>query len=796
MSPRHPQLPELPALLDPDQLRARLEPVTDIRATLLGVRPFYLRWKPQRSALLGVRLTWQTADGVVETLASLYLGEGATEAAAKAETLRLLTPAIGPALARLDGALYLAFPNDRLLKGLSAVADTRRVVNRLLGADAGFDWHGLHVKKRGSRVQPVRWKPGRRAVLELDLRVVVETTGAEQRWRAFARVMPSQVLAGRMARWRAAAERPALAAPAIVFVDAERGWFATSVAPGRALAATASAAPPAAPPATPPAALRDALATALSALHAAPAAGLPARGSREDLAAAERALLALSDVAPDLDPRAHALASGLRAAFSALPPAASVFTHGDLGADQILVDHESVALIDWDEAANGDPHADWASLCADLRGRGMDPSWVEPMARQVLGERFTDARFHAQVAAAEARRVIEALQRGRADWRERALDALAAAERTVSGMARGAAAPARSRVGETLAMLLDPTRRTAVPGIDGTVTRIGAVWPEEGGAIVRLERADRPGPVARWLELDDDGVQVFDFPSDPALPALASLLASGRFTAAGHRLGKRAALREVDGARFLFLRPERAAERAFARVSEAYRRLEAAGVPASRPLGFDTELGGWWAEAIPGSTLAPANAAPGVWRELGETLARAHAAHLGHAGEAAPARLPSLAGAIAAGRKQVSLVRLADPAFGEELDRDLNELPSGDMTGRPAWIHGDLHPLQILVGPTLAILDWERARVGDAEEDLGNFLAHLAWEAGEAAPAAWSALLDGYAVAGGAWHAPLLAAHARASLARVRAVHGWRDGSSQRARESDRWHDWCESIPS
>jgi hypothetical protein len=315
---------------------------------------------------------------------------------------------------------------------------------------------------------------------------------------------------------------------------------------------------------------------------------------------------------------------------------------------------------------------------------------------------------------------------------------------------------------------------------------------------VRLERADRPGPVARWLRLGEDGVQAFDFPHDPALPALEQMLADGRFAAAGHRLGKRAALREVAGTRFLFLRPGPAAEKAFARVSEAHRRLEAAGVPASRPLAFDAELGGWWAEAMPGSTFAPANAAASVWRELGETLARAHAAHMGHGGhggEAAPA-LSSLAGAIAAGRKQVSLVRLADPVFGEELDRDLNEIPLSDMTGRPAWIHGDLHPLQILVGPRLVILDWERARVGEAEEDLGNFLAHLAWEAGDAAPSAWSALLAGYAAGGGTWSAPLLAAHARAALARVRAVHGWRDGSQARARDGERWHDWCEELPS
>ena len=112
-------------------------------------------------------------------------------------------------------------------------------------------------------------------------------------------------------------------------------------------------------------------------------------------------------------------------------------------------------------------------------------------------------------------------------------------------------------------------------------------------------------------------------------------------------------------------------------MRESHRRLEAVGVAASRPLEFVESLSGWWAEGIPGRALEPAREEPGVWAAFGELLARAHAAHGGD--------LPTTDGRAAsldAARKQVSLVRLADPAFADELDRDLSELPVDGTTGR------------------------------------------------------------------------------------------------------------------
>src|SRR6185436_5280814 len=81
----------------------------------------------------------------------------------------------------------------------------------------------------------VRWTPGRRAVVEMDLRFEEALSNRDERWRAFARIAQSAELTELVARWDAAAEVPELGAPEVEFVDRDHGWFATAVVPGHAL---------------------------------------------------------------------------------------------------------------------------------------------------------------------------------------------------------------------------------------------------------------------------------------------------------------------------------------------------------------------------------------------------------------------------------------------------------------------------------------------------------------------------------------------------------------------------------
>src|SRR5213083_1271234 len=204
--------PALGALRDPDALLEReslrawlAAAVTEGDAALLAVEPVYLRAKRGVSAMLGLVLSWRTEAGVIETRGSLYLGARPTiqEAASKARSLRVREAGTGKSLAVLDEppALFLSYPNDRLLRGLAAAADPRRLKNRLHRLGAPFSPEGLRIRKRETRVEAVRWKPGRRAVLRAELALRNEPDGRDEVRAIYVRVYPIASLGAAAGHW-------------------------------------------------------------------------------------------------------------------------------------------------------------------------------------------------------------------------------------------------------------------------------------------------------------------------------------------------------------------------------------------------------------------------------------------------------------------------------------------------------------------------------------------------------------------------------------------------------------------
>jgi len=834
-----------PLLLDPDGLldRERLlgtlaGALRDPRGELASVEPLYVRAKRGRSAALGLVLAWRAGARTHLTRAALYLAPPARvgEAAAKARTLRIVEPKLGPSVALLEEppALLVAFPNDRLLRGLSAAADPRRLKNRLHQAESPFAPGALRIRRRGTEVVPLRWKPGRRAVLRADLALTDERSHCSGPATLYVRVYPLRHLPLQVARWRAAALIPEVHSPQLLAVDAQRGFLAveaTGGAPAAGLGDVRSA-------------TRSPLAEILGALYRAGAGRapllperalemLPRRGDPDDLEAALRALRDLAAWEPSFETSCRELESRLGAAAAHVPPCEPCLVHGDLTADQVLAGEGSISLIDWDEAAVGDPHGDLASLAADLalrwdetasteselaglelpreaprgpgeakasRGAAAIVAMIEDMALETLEESWSPDRWRWQVALAFARRCLGSFQAARPDWRVPARRCLEEALRWCPGRearpsVRAVAPPGPglpAALEERLGALWASDRRESLdPAVVARV--LVAVWPHGSGAAARFELPDDSGAPPVWLQVGSE-IETWCFPNDPELRGLSPLWSTGRYRLAGHRLGRRAVLREARaGGRFLHFRAPHAGRAAYDRLLAIHAALASSGLAGASLPEWAPEIHGWRADPVEGSSLDPCRNGPGSLEALGRALAPVHATE-------APRSLPELGfgDAACAAERQIELLRRAGVPLGSWLEAELGRATEpwrarrANPPKRSALVHGDLHPAQILAGERIAILDWERAHRGDPEEDLGNFAAHLCWAGGESARPAWRALARGYRDAGGDFDPERLAGYARLSLLRVLAVHAWRDRDRARALETERWERCLE----
>lgn len=94
------------------------------------------------------------------------------------------------------------------------------------------------------------------------------------------------------------------------------------------------------------------------------------------------------------------------------------------------------------------------------------------------------------------------------------------------------------------------------------------------------------------------------------------------------------------------------------------------------------------------------------------------------------------------------------------------------------------------------MLDWERAGLGEAEQDLGNLAAHWAFEDESRGRIAWQAMQRGYLANGRKVDRLRFVSHLRAALLRVLAIHGWRDAGRARAMDIHRWDRFLEECES
>jgi len=344
--------------------------------------------------------------------------------------------------------------------------------------------------------------------------------------------------------------------------------------------------------------------------------------------------------------------------------------------------------------------------------------------------------------------------------------------------------------------LLNPMRRNSMPGGLRRLV-VAGVWPDGHGFSARFEAPRRSGVPVSWARWRD-GLEMWPFPDDPALPALPPLIEAG-YQPIGHRLGRRATLGAADGSHLLHLRPGRSAAGVFNGWVAIHDTLSRAGVKVAQIGPHESRVHAMRSEWVRSEerSVRPderpsAGPSHAQMSALGETLGRAHAA-TPPSGLAPRGPGPALDSAV----RQVGLAVHSGTAFTQWLERRLErwKLMGAPRRHARALVHGDLQLGHVAWADAPVILDWDRAGPGDPEEDLGNLAADLLWRWGPEAAPAFAAFRGAYRAPGGSVHQELFDYYARLSLVKLLSVRAMSEADQVRLRTGqEQWSGWPEAV--
>ncbi|HIG10906.1 MAG: hypothetical protein ABGY71_01485 [bacterium] len=348
----------------------------------------FARWKPA-TALLGSWSVRFEDDSQCTLSLKTYAGSKAQMVADSFHPNEHMHKAAAPLLpvTYLEdrGALLSCFPADRVLRGAARVVDLRRTGRAL--DDAGL-WPGKVFRRRSSRIELLRYKPERRAVLALHAKLKRRTqAGAEPAGevRLAVRVLDPEAARRQVAR---RAQGPAGVLPRLVHTELEAGLLFEEWIEGE-------------PVATGDFSQAAASATVIAALHGHGAEG---PSLQRDRSSAQELFARLAG----LDQRLEALGPAPMAP-------ARCWIHGDFHADQLTRHEGGLRLLDGDDLRPGAAEEDLANWIADRLAQ--DPEMDMQSAADELFAGYGAGPDRLDLALLRALSVEELLNRAAAGLR-------------------------------------------------------------------------------------------------------------------------------------------------------------------------------------------------------------------------------------------------------------------------------------------------------------------------------------------------------------------------------------------
>lgn len=730
LASRDPALPGLAAVLDPELLGATLRaafPSVELGRAAVE----YLRYKPATSCLARCRI--EVAGSNVE-LGVKACRRDAHEKLQKAVAHPGANGPLGPGRVVLpELALVISvFPNDAAIPALARLGtpELRRKLLRKLFPERSDLWDGtLHT---------LRYKPERRYVARL-----CAPEGQQVQLKAYARsAWNSAAGKGVVSRGRLRVARRLARSKRYRIIGREwlPGQLLSELLHTSSSAAEAGdrslqnegtfSALPAVQTAGTPDLLRERLrqvGATLAEVHAQSSARLQPLARHAEAASLSAVAAGIGELRPQLACRVREQVRRLAGRMLDAPPLFYPI-HGDFYAHQVLLDGERIAILDFDEAALGDPaadlgnfiaHLEWDSLRGNLNSAAAASAGEALVEGYELASRRRPANIEAYTAAALLRLAPHPFRTREPDWPVMTEALVARAAGILERAPVRTPRPARSlhRLGSKLAAnasvpVIDPFRVTddpqmsfLAPALDGAEVQsqlrqcVRASLLGNGRCALHAIRVTRHKPGRRCLiEYDFHRIR------SGGPPRVFTLIGKVRV--------KEADLQTYHLQAALW--------------NSGFGLDSADGISVPEPIGAVPEWRMTLQKKLPGVTSTLKLTAP-----AGVILARriADAAHKLHSAAVTPRRHHTIDDELRILEDRLSKVAELRPDWVHRLRRVFaacERLATGIREPQACPIHRDFYADQVLVtGARLFLLDLDLVCGGDPALDIGNFQGHL-----------------------------------------------------------------------
>ena len=697
-------IPGLATLLDPEAYIATLQPFLP-EIPSVAAHPTYIRYKPGTNCLVACRL-----EGAGTTL-EVYAKAHGADARSKLQKARKQPSIMGPlSPGRIvfedRGIVVSVFPNDSKLINLNHLANghsRRHLLVKLLSGRPDLSDGTVHT---------LRYKPERRYVTQLK---TAEGPGA---------VLKFYTQSGYHAanpHMKGFESRGPLRLAARLGCSDSHNILAYEWLAGRLL--------------------RDAISdsnlevetlasvgAALAELHAQAPEGLACRSRDAEVTTLLSLARGLGWLCPHLARQADDLARRLAAQLSQ-QPAVDFPIHGDFYDKQVLVIENSVAIIDLDEAARGDPMADLGLFIAHLHrdvlcGNPL-PNRVEPLSEALLeGYQYAvqqpiPDRIRLYIAIGLFQLAHDPFRACEPEWTAR-IEAI---------LDRVEALAARHTSAKSMTLITNSNRRTDSDPLLSVQDSFDAIQDPK---MSLLAQAFDPRKAALYLER----------------MLLSNTKRNGQVRLRGiralrHKPGRRC-LVEYDVViespkgrceRMTLLGKMRASglDRATYRLCQTlwscgFHAKSLDGISIPQPIGMIPEFQMWFqrkVSGIPATHLLVEDGGIALANRIAEAIHKVHRAYT-----PPYQRHHSMADELNILHERLSQVACMKQRWAEPVKHILDAcdrlgvtVPETETTG----IHRDFYPEHVLVdGDRLYLLDFDLYCEGDPGLDIGNFLGHLA----------------------------------------------------------------------